>query len=185
MRTTTWRMTVAAAFAGAAWIAAAAPDAAAFAMRSNVIANGGSQPMTGGGRRIYSTLGQGAIGRSSGTVFTVCHGFWCLGGSGVVSIPHDPGTESELPKELAFGAPTPNPSRGDVRFTLALPEPAEVTFTVYDVAGRQVGDPVLRRFEAGYHRLQWSAPANHAGVYFGRLAVDGAIKASRRLILVR
>ena len=92
---------------------------------------------------------------------------------------------AQLPKEIAFGMPSPNPSRGEVRFSLALPQAAVVHFAVYDVAGRQLGAEVAQSFGAGNHQLVWQAPAANAGVYFGVLRVDGALKVERRMVLVR
>jgi hypothetical protein len=164
------------------------PEAAhAFALRGGVISNGAANNSAGGGIKMFGTLGQPAVGLSTSTTFRLCHGFWCFGGSRVLAVDPGPGVDHgpALPTEISFSAPTPNPSRGDVRFRIGLPEAAEVTFTVYDVSGRQVGDPVRRTFGAGWHQLAWSAPADHPGVYFARIGVDGALKATKRIVLIR
>jgi len=153
-----------------------------------VVANGGTTS-TGGGRILYGTVGQAAVGVSGGASRIVCSGFWCFGGSRVVAVddgggpPGGPG--ASLPKELAFGLPAPNPTRGDTRFTLALPKAASVSLTVYDVSGRQLGETVSQVMDAGYHQLFWRAPEGHSGVFFARLEVDGAVKGQRRIVLVR
>ena len=169
-------------------LAASAALAAPYGLRGSVLGNGGAAPATGSGMRLYGTVGQAAVGQSAGGAFRLCHGFWCFGGSRVLAVDlgGDPvGNGAEIPTELSFDAPVPTPSRGEVRFALALPWSAEVSLIVYDVSGRQVGDPVTQHLEPGHYRLTWNAGAEHAGVYFGMLAVDGRIHATRRITLVR
>jgi hypothetical protein len=169
----------------AAALLLAAP-AAAEQLRGGVLANGGT-PGANSDYLLLGTLGQPAVGGSANATFLLCSGFWCFGGARVVAVEPPPITPppEALPTELSFSAPVPNPTRGVTRFALALPEAATVTFVVYDVAGRQVGEPVSRSFEAGYHQLFWEGATGHAGVYFARLVVDGRVRGERRIVLVR
>jgi hypothetical protein len=164
-------------------LAALAPPAGAvtYALRGSVVANGGT-PGSNATYGLHGTAGQAAIGLSTGGAFKLCHGFWCFGGSRVLAV--DPGG-NPLPRELSFGLPAPNPTRGETRFSLALPRDADVTLTVYDVAGRILGEPARQHLGAGYHQLFWQAPAGQSGVYFARLLVDGAVHGERRIVLVR
>jgi hypothetical protein len=163
-----------------------AGSAGAEQLRGGVLANGGS-PTANASYTLLGTLGQPAVGGSLNAGFRLCSGFWCFGGSRVVAVDPPPVAPPPevLPKELSFSAPVPNPTRGPTRFALALPAPATVTFSVYDVAGRQAGEPVSRELEAGYHQLFWQGSADHAGVYFARLIVDGRVCGERRIVLVR
>jgi hypothetical protein len=89
---------------------------------------------------------------------------------------------------LSFAAPSPNPSRGPVTFSFALPRETAVRLTVHDVAGRVVrtlwegpadGDRTVvwdRRDDAGQ--------AAAAGVYFARLEAEGSI-ATKTVTLLR
>lgn len=163
------------------------PAHADFAVHGQVVA-AGADAGAGAAYRTLGTVGQPAVGVSAKLYRMVCSGFWCFGGARVVAVDDGPDggpPGSDLPAELALGPPAPNPSRGAVRFTLALPEEATVTLAVFDVAGRQLGDPVSQHFGAGWHALEWSAPAGRSGVYFGRLIVEGRVRAERRLVLVR
>ena len=181
MRTTVFRLVTVA--LATALLAAGAAQAEQ--LRGGVLANGGTASSSAG-HSLLGTLGQPAVGGSLNAGFLLCSGFWCFGGSRVVAVDPPPVVPpATLPTELSFGAPVPNPTRGAARFSLALPEPATVTFTVFDVAGRAVGEPVSRALEAGWHTLSWQGAADHAGVYFARLVVDGRVRGERRIVLVR
>jgi hypothetical protein len=156
-----------------------------FAIRGQVIGNGGNStpPASNGIHRLYGTAGQTVIGRNHAPLNKLCAGFWCFGGPRVLAV--QPPAEGSLPLEFALGQATPNPTRREASFRLALPKAARVTLAVYDVGGRQVGDVVTRPFAAGEHELTWSAPGAQAGIYFARLETDGGFKAKRTIVLVR
>jgi hypothetical protein len=182
MRTTALRLVP----LGLAAALLAVGPAGAETLRGGVLANGGT-PSSNASYSLLGTLGQPAVGGSVNAGFFLCSGFWCFGGSRVVAVEPPPigPPPTALPTELSFSAPVPNPTRGPTRFALALPEAATVTFIVHDVAGRQVGEPVSREMEAGWHQLFWEGAADHAGVYFARLIVDGRVCGERRVVLVR
>lgn len=155
-----------------------------FGIRGFVVANGGASgtPATNSAFKLYGTAGQPGAGSSQNSSMRVCSGFWCFGGPRVLAV--DPPGQ-KVPTEFALGPATPNPTRDQARFHLALPKGAVVTLAVYDVGGRQVGDVVSQQLEAGEHDLYWRAPNNGAGVYFVQLATDGRFKAKRTIVMVR
>ena len=150
----------------------------------SVVASGGGT-MSGGGLVLHGTVGQPAVGVSGGPANILCHGFWCFGGSRVVAVDPPGGGGVTLPKEIAFGLPSPSPSRGDVSFALALPAESRVKLAVFDVAGREVGTPLELHLDAGHHQLRWKSLDGRPGVYFGVLEVNGAVEGKRRIVLVR
>lgn len=156
-----------------------------YGLRGSVVGNGGASAAVpaNGAHRLYGTLGTltGAPSQAAGV--GGCSGFWCLGGPRVLAV--DPAGGISAPVAFAFGDATPTPTRDWARFDLALPQAARVTLAVYDVAGRQVGDVVSRAFEAGEHRVFWRAGRANAGVYFARLHIDGALRATRALVVVK
>jgi hypothetical protein len=156
-----------------------------FGIRGFVIANGGmsATPASNGVYQLYGTAGQPGVGISQNASRTLCSGFWCFGGPQVLAV--DPRSGPSLPTRFALGPATPNPSRGQARFHLALPKTARVTLSVYDVSGRQVGDEVSQQLDAGEHELFWRAPRAQTGIYFMRLATDGLLMAKRTIVLVR
>ena len=168
-------------------LALGAVEGEAYLMRGSIVGNGGNT-MSGSNRRLTGTVGQPAVGMSAGPTRIVCWGFWCAGGVRVVGV-EDP-VAGDLPTRLELGPAVPNPARGAVAFTLALPRETSVRLTVYDVRGREVETLLRGRMEPGVHHLRWSGdepgtrlPA--AGVYFAALFVDGAMAARRRIVLVR
>ncbi len=88
------------------------------------------------------------------------------------------------PVVFAFGAPSPNPARGDVTWHLDLPVQEHVRLIVHDVLGRgvaRVSDGVL---PPGSHRLVWqgrdgAGRAVASGVYFYRLEAAGETRSGR------
>jgi len=153
----------------------------AYGIKGHVVAGGGiSAPAPGSGTYAHlGTVAQAAVGFSSATAYRGCAGFWCFGGPRVV--PVEP---ARPPLEFTFGAATPNPTRAGVVFRLVLPKAANVTLSVFDVSGRQVGVAVDRALGAGEHELTWRAPGSRAGVYFVQLGTDGQVRARRSVVIV-
>jgi hypothetical protein len=80
---------------------------------------------------------------------------------------------------LAFSPPSPNPVRGDgASFVIALPQPADVTLSLFDSQGRHVRELARGTLAAGEHRARWdgrddAGRAAPSGIYFARLEALG------------
>jgi hypothetical protein len=90
------------------------------------------------------------------------------------------------PPRIALTAPAPNPSRGRVRFALALPSASTAAVEVFDAAGRLVRTLYAGHAGAGQLPLDWDgldARGRRAsdGVYFLRARAAGAT-VTRRLV---
>jgi PKD repeat protein len=98
------------------------------------------------------------------------------------------GVVSGLPRVLALSQGLPNPSRGEVRFALDLPQPASVGFEVLDIQGRAVMNDVRRSMTAGRWNLRWDGRISGSpappGLYVARVRVGGKTM-TRRLVLIR
>ncbi len=173
----------------ACFVARPAPSfagAGGYALRGSVVGCGGT-PTGSLTRRLLGTVGQPVVGVSTGAIHTLCHGFWCFGGSRVVSV--DEGVPAaSLPAKLAFGPAFPNPTAAAVRFAFDLPAAADVRLSVLDVQGRLVAEVEHRRFDPGFLSLGWdgrdaSGRRVGAGVYFARLVVQGQQAGLRRIVL--
>lgn len=89
---------------------------------------------------------------------------------------------------LRLGPAQPNPSRGEVTFSLLLPDASRVEFEVFDLSGRRLHSEARVR-SAGAHALHWrgrdpqgarAAP----GLYLARVRVAGE-ESVRRVVLAR
>ena len=157
--------------------------AAAVPVGRFVIASGGlSVPASDGSHGLVSTAGQPAVGVTGNAAGRHCAGFWCFGAGVILAV--DPSLPASLPAVFSLGPATPNPTHGEAHFRLALPERANVTLSAFDVAGRRIGEPVVREFDAGMHDLYWRAPGANAGIYFVQVATDGVIRARREITLL-
>ena len=164
-----------------------------YAIRGFVIGNGAtpSAGIAGSGKRLHGTAGQAAIGVSSGSGLDLCHGFWCIVGSALVSVEDPPGgVGPALPRSLGFGAPRPNPSRDVAQFAVDLPRDARIDLRVMDVQGRQVCVVESGSRTAGFHVVSWDGRNDAgvhvgSGVYYARLAVEGVVIGTRRIVMRR
>ncbi len=89
--------------------------------------------------------------------------------------PIDVGVGPAVAGRLEFLPPSPNPARGPVRMTFALPAPeVRVDLAIYDVAGRVVRFERLGPLAAGAHSWTWDGRDRAglrvaSGAYFARL----------------
>ncbi|MEM1270641.1 MAG: T9SS type A sorting domain-containing protein [Bacteroidota bacterium] len=78
-----------------------------------------------------------------------------------------------LPERFELTPPYPNPLRSSATVQVALPEPADLNVTVYDLAGRRVRELAQGSYPAGTHALRFDASTLSAGVYLIRLVTPG------------
>jgi hypothetical protein len=78
----------------------------------------------------------------------------------------------------------PSPVGSVATVSLALPEPAECSVSVYSLDGRLVGTVAEGSLPAGESALQWDASSVPSGVYFIRVA-GGGLNAGARLVVAR
>jgi hypothetical protein len=81
-------------------------------------------------------------------------------------------------------APIPNPSSGAVRLDFTLRRAGAVDLSVFGVDGREVARLARGVWEAGSHEVVWNGRDARgtevgAGIYFVRLAADGAVVTRR------
>lgn len=88
-----------------------------------------------------------------------------------------------LPTEFSLQQNYPNPFNPTTVISWSLPQRAEVTFTVFDILGRQVDQRDLGELPAGEHSLEWSQPVA-SGVYLYRLRA-GEWVAARKMTLLK
>lgn len=86
-------------------------------------------------------------------------------------------TSTAVPEEptsgLTFLGAWPNPASRDVQFSLSLDRLVPVRITVYDVAGREIAQPVEDEFLAGYVTRTWRPQALPNGIYYVNARLGG------------
>jgi photosystem II stability/assembly factor-like uncharacterized protein len=95
--------------------------------------------------------------------------------------------EPTPPARLSLRGPTPNPSRGEVRFTLEVSHPGSIQATVFDPQGRRIKTVLDRALPAARHTLQWdgrdaAGRPVRAGTYYLRVAGEDGASVTRRLV---
>jgi len=91
--------------------------------------------------------------------------------------------ESALPTELALSQNYPNPFNPATTLSYSLPEPSEITLTIFNILGQQVDILVQGLEPAGIHTITWGASRFPSGVYFARLESGGSSKSIKMLLL--
>ena len=99
-----------------------------------------------------------------------------------------PSTSTAAPEAASDGAilylqPNwPNPFHGSTQIRFSLPGAANVSMTVYDLAGRRVATPIKQqRLEPGAHEVEFDGRGLASGVYLCRLQAGDRVD-TRRLV---
>jgi uncharacterized delta-60 repeat protein len=97
--------------------------------------------------------------------------------------------EQNYPNPFWSGATSRLAGNPSTTINFALPEAAEVSLKIYDIAGQLVQTLVIGGIEAGRHQVVWDGTNQHgvkvaSGVYFYQLRA-GAFKQVRKMSLVR
>ncbi|MBN1426635.1 T9SS type A sorting domain-containing protein, partial [Candidatus Fermentibacteria bacterium] len=89
-----------------------------------------------------------------------------------------------LPKEFMLAQNHPNPFRQSTTIAFALPNAADVTLSVYDLAGRMVSTLVQEPLDAGSYEVTWKTTGLASGAYLARLRA-GDLEATIRMAVVK
>ena len=77
---------------------------------------------------------------------------------------------------------SPNPSDENSALSFYLPQPADVTFNVYDIAGRMIFEISSQHFSAGKQTVQIATNNFSSGVYFIKSIANGQVATSRLIV---
>jgi hypothetical protein len=88
------------------------------------------------------------------------------------------------PTALRVGRPWPNPARGVLGLSVALPRAAAAEWALYDVAGRRVATLLRGGLAPGERALRADLPPLPGGVYFSRLALEGVGASTARIAIL-
>lgn len=100
------------------------------------------------------------------------------------------GESKQTETPVRFLPPAPNPASSSVNFAYYLPEPAEVTLSIFNASGQQVTVLKQGHQPAGYHSTNWNGLTSDGrraatGVYFYRLTVDGKSVGARKVVIIK
>ena len=94
------------------------------------------------------------------------------------------------PAAFALATNYPNPFNPATTIQYALPQPADVQLTVYNVVGQVVRTLVAEHQSAGRYLVAWDATDDSgqslsAGIYFYRLQAGGEFHAVKKMLLLK
>ncbi|MCB2213382.1 T9SS type A sorting domain-containing protein [bacterium] len=101
-----------------------------------------------------------------------------------LSIDDAPGSAAQ-PSAFTLSPAYPNPFNSSTSFNVILPQSAELTVRVFNLAGRQVSTIANGRIPAGTHEFSFDAYDLASGSYFIRAIVPGQMDEIRRVTLLR
>jgi len=159
-------------------LAFAVPSHADYVISQSVIGSGGGSA-SGGSYSVVGTVGQPAIGVTSGGSYIGEIGFWYQPGWILTGVEED-----GFPKSFSIGQNYPNPFNPVTTFTYAVPVQSRVSIIIYDVSGRVVRTLVDKDVEPGYHQTVLYAAGLPSGVYFARM-VSGKFTDTRKITLLK
>jgi Secretion system C-terminal sorting domain/3-keto-disaccharide hydrolase len=91
----------------------------------------------------------------------------------------------EVPVEYVLTEAFPNPFNPSTSFSVVLPNAADLTVTVFNIAGQQVATVANSKFSAGQHNFSFDASDMASGLYFIRANVAGEFDQIRKVTLIR
>jgi hypothetical protein len=89
----------------------------------------------------------------------------------------------DLPTELALAGNYPNPFNPITTLDYSLPEPGEISISVYNILGQKVARLFEGEKPAGRYTVTWNASDYPSGVYFARLEAGGSSRSIKMLLL--
>jgi Secretion system C-terminal sorting domain len=95
------------------------------------------------------------------------------------------GEKVALPTEYLMTEAYPNPFNPSTSFSVVLPDAADLTVTVYNIAGQQVATVANGQFSAGQHNFSFDASGMASGLYFIRANVPGKFDQINKVTLIR
>ena len=92
--------------------------------------------------------------------------------------------QSGLPVRFELYQNYPNPFNPVTTISYALPKPALVRISVYDINGRIVETLVNEMKSAGYYSVKWNAEKYSSGIYFYQIDA-GDFKSNHKCLLLK
>ncbi len=97
----------------------------------------------------------------------------------------DEASVTGLPSAYTLSAAYPNPFNPSTSFSVSLPDAADLTVTVYNIAGQRVATLADGMTSAGQHEFTFDAHGLASGLYFVQAVVPGQLNQIRKVTLLR
>ena len=89
-----------------------------------------------------------------------------------------------LPLEFTLSPNYPNPFNPVTTIGYSIPNGGNVTFTIYDILGREIFKLSQNHHDAGYYRINWDASNISSGIYFYRMQAGDFVQ-TRKMVLLK
>lgn len=145
---------------------------------ASVFATGGGM-MSDGTYAAAGTVGQGVIGRATGT-YVAAAGFW---GDGGTILDVEGLASAQMPVRYGLMQNYPNPFNPRTTIKYDLPKSSMVKLSVYDILGREVSVLVNDMKNAGSYEVKYDASGLSSGFYFYRIQAGDFVQSKRLVVL--
>ncbi len=95
------------------------------------------------------------------------------------------GESATYPSAWFISAAYPNPFNASTVLTVSLPQPSELTVTVFNIHGQQVASLADGTYAAGQVHLVFDAKGLASGIYFIHADVPGHLNTVQKVMLIR
>jgi len=91
---------------------------------------------------------------------------------------------SGIPEKFNLEQNYPNPFNPSTNIAFDIAESGFVSLKVFDVTGKEVGNPVNENLQRGSYRVVWSGTGLTSGVYFYRI-ITNEFSETKKMILLK
>lgn len=109
---------------------------------------------------------------------------WIEDNLDMLSCVGEAGDEGVTPQTLCLRQNFPNPFNARTTFSFEMPRAGLVTFTIFNLRGERIAEPLYRVFDAGSHRFTWDAGDLPGGVYLYSLRL-GHLQQTKKMIVIK
>ena len=161
------------------------PDVYGVQMKTQVIGAGGISGSGSDNYKVSATVGQSAIGKSTGDYWTY-HGFWNPWVITATDVEEE--IEVTLPKDFGISQNYPTPFNPQTVIEYAVARDSRVRIIVYNVLGQRVTVLKDEWEQAGYKSVNWdgtnqSGQEVGTGIYFYKITAGDFVKTKKMVLL--
>ena len=91
--------------------------------------------------------------------------------------------EEEIPTTYNLEQNYPNPFNPSTTIKFSLPEPTNVSLSIYNTLGQKVAELVNANLDAGRYSFQWDAGNIASGIYIYELRTDKFISVKKMILM--